>query len=146
MTSDTDGDRIRVTVALAEDDSIERLVECVDDVLDARVVDDIDSTGRPPVLRIDVREVTPKQWEALELADELGYFDCPRQVDLEALATELSISKSAVSQRLRAAESTLVHAVLAATREPADSRSDPDLESAAGADRESSPDPDPGER
>ncbi|AEH37134.1 helix-turn-helix domain-containing protein [Halopiger xanaduensis] len=158
MNDDTGGDRIRVTVAITDDDSIERLVECVDDVLDARVVEDAESNPnrRPPVLRIDVGEVTPKQWEALELAGELGYFDRPRRVDLETLATVLSISKSAVSQRLRAAESTLIQAVVEAARESAadsssgsgsGSGSGSDAEpGATGTDREPVAEPDPGER
>lgn len=118
MRNDTDGDRIRVTVTVTEDDSIEQLVDCVEDVVDARIVDAPDSSRRPTTLRIDVRDVTPKQWEALEVAFEQGYFDCPRETDLETLAAKLSISKSAVSQRLRAAESTLLRAIVEATRAP----------------------------
>ncbi|RKD97894.1 helix-turn-helix domain-containing protein [Halopiger aswanensis] len=159
MTDDADGDRIRVTVAITDDDSIERLVECVDDVIDARIVDDAADSNpnrRPPVLRIDVGEVTPKQWDALELAAELGYFDCPRRVDLETLATELSISKSAVSQRLRAAESTLIRAVIEAAREStADSSSGSRSNSSSSTDAEPEPtgtdgepvaEPEPGDR
>ncbi|NUB92220.1 helix-turn-helix domain-containing protein [Haloterrigena sp. SYSU A558-1] len=116
MRNDTDGNRIRVTVTVTEDDSIEQLVDCVEDVVDARIVDAPGSSRRPTTLRIDVRDVTPKQWEALEVAVEQGYFDCPRETDLETLAATLSISKSAVSQRLRAAESTLLRAIVEATR------------------------------
>ncbi|WP_049922142.1 helix-turn-helix domain-containing protein [Halopiger djelfimassiliensis] len=115
----TDTDRIRVTVTVTDDESIRELIDCVDDVVDARVVStqSPDADRRPESLRIDVRDVTPKQWEALELACERGYFDRPRRANLESLATELSISKSALSQRLRAAEATLVGSVLEATRE-----------------------------
>ncbi len=117
--TDAESDRIRVTVTVTDDESVEQLIDCVDDVVDARTVDGrtADRKGRPESLQLDVRELTPKQWEALELAGERGYFDRPRGVDLETLADELAISKSAVSQRLRAAESTLVRAVLEASRE-----------------------------
>ncbi|ELZ07755.1 bacterio-opsin activator HTH domain-containing protein [Natrinema thermotolerans DSM 11552] len=120
MTDNAESNRIRVTVTVTDDESIEQLIDCVDDVVDARTVDDrtTDQQGRPESLQLDVRELTPKQWEALELAGKGGYFDRPRGVDLETLADELAISKSAVSQRLRAAESTLIRAVLDASREP----------------------------
>ncbi|AGB32040.1 bacterio-opsin activator HTH domain-containing protein [Natrinema pellirubrum DSM 15624] len=120
MTDNAESNRIRVTVTVTDDESIEQLIDCVDDVVDARTVDDrtTDQQGRPESLQLDVRELTPKQWEALELAGKRGYFDRPRGVDLETLADELAISKSAVSQRLRAAESTLIRAVLDASREP----------------------------
>ena len=45
--------------------------------------------------------LTPEQYEALTLAFERGYFAVPRQIDLIELATELDISDTAVSQRLR---------------------------------------------
>ncbi|WP_455449750.1 helix-turn-helix domain-containing protein [Natrinema thermotolerans] len=120
MTDNAESNRIRVTVTVTDDESIEQLIDCVDDIVDARTVDDrtTDQQGRPESLQLDVRELTPKQWEALELAGKRGYFDRPRGVDLETLADELAISKSAVSQRLRAAESTLIRAVLDASREP----------------------------
>ena len=85
----------------------------------------------PTTLRIDVRDVTPKQWEALEVAYERGYFDCPREAALETLAAELSIPKSAVSRRLRAAESTLLRAILEAARAP-EAAPDSDSESESG--------------
>lgn len=58
-------------------------------------------------LEIDVSEVTEKQLEALEAAVETGYYDSPREADLEVLADRLDVSKSAISQRLKAVESRL---------------------------------------
>ena len=45
--------------------------------------------------------LTDAQAEALSAALELGYFEVPRRATLTDLATELGVSDSAVSQRLR---------------------------------------------
>lgn len=55
-------------------------------------------------------ELTSDQHEALELALEWGYFDVPRRTTLVDLAAELGISDSAVSERLRRAQTTLAAA------------------------------------
>jgi len=55
----------------------------------------------------DLSALTPKQREGLELAVVRGYFD-DDGVELGELATELGISKSALSQRLRTAQAKLV--------------------------------------
>lgn len=69
-----------------------------------------DETGAPIVM--DVSDVTDKQLEALEAAIETGYYKTPREADLETLAERLGISKSAVSQRLKAVESRIVHKIV----------------------------------
>lgn len=63
-------------------------------------------------VEIDVSDVTAKQQEALETALEAGYYNTPRETDLAELADQLSISESAVSQRLNAAETKLVKSFL----------------------------------
>ncbi|MFC6722752.1 helix-turn-helix domain-containing protein [Halobacteriaceae archaeon SHR40] len=63
-------------------------------------------------MEICVDGITKKQETALKIAREDGYYDTPRQTDLAALAERLSISESAVSQRLNAAETKLVRAFL----------------------------------
>ncbi|UPV73820.1 helix-turn-helix domain-containing protein [Halorussus limi] len=45
--------------------------------------------------------LTPEQREALVLAYEEGYYEEPRETDLDALASELGISRQAFSSRLR---------------------------------------------
>lgn len=59
-------------------------------------------------------DLTPEQRAALVTALEMGYFDVPRETQIGALAAELGVSTSAVSQRLRRAtrnltENTLTH-------------------------------------
>lgn len=56
--------------------------------------------------------LTPEQHETLVAAIEHGYFDIPRQISMEELATELDISHQAMSERLRRAYKTLVAAEL----------------------------------
>ncbi len=54
--------------------------------------------------------LTPEQYEALDAAFERGYFNIPRQISMEELASELGISHQALSERLRRAYGTLVGA------------------------------------
>ncbi|APW98620.1 bacterio-opsin activator [Halobiforma lacisalsi AJ5] len=118
MSDESVDDRFRITVTVTDEETILDLVDRVDDVVDARVVPDggaddlVPPQSRPSSVRVDLRDLTPKQWEALELAFKRGYYDQPRSVDLQALSEELDISKSAVSQRLRSAEATVVESVL----------------------------------
>ncbi|MDJ1434444.1 helix-turn-helix domain-containing protein [Halostagnicola sp. A-GB9-2] len=62
------------------------------------------SNGQTPLTEI--------QYETILKAHELGYFDVPRQVTLEELASELDISHQALSERLRRSHSALVSAEL----------------------------------
>lgn len=63
-------------------------------------------------LSIEVGHLTKKQWEALQVAHEKGHYTSSCGGHLDVIAEELSISKSAVSQRLRAAESKIISAIL----------------------------------
>lgn len=53
-------------------------------------------------------DLTESQVEALVTAYEHGYYDEPRQADLEELGSVLGISQTAVSSRLRRASSRLI--------------------------------------
>lgn len=118
MTGDIDDERFRLTVTVPDEEAVLELADAVDEVNDVRIVEGESTTRWLPgsSIRVDVGTLTPKQWEALELAFEEGYYDQPRSVDLESLANDLSISKSAVSQRLRSAEATIVEGVLDGVR------------------------------
>lgn len=71
----------------------------------------------------DLIGLTPKQYEALATASARGYFAVPREIMLEELATELGISHQALSERLRRAHNTLLHAVLQPPRTDTESAS-----------------------
>ncbi|WP_424000113.1 helix-turn-helix domain-containing protein [Haloarcula salina] len=76
---------------------------CTDAGLDPTLVElhDLTETGGAPSL-------TESQREALVLADEMGYFDDERQVTLAEIASDLDISRQALSNRLRRGYRTLV--------------------------------------
>ncbi|MFW5920113.1 MAG: helix-turn-helix domain-containing protein [archaeon] len=57
-------------------------------------------------------ELTEPQRQALLEAYESGYFDVPRRTNLDELATELDVSDTAVSQRLRRGTARLVDSAL----------------------------------
>lgn len=71
------------------------------------------NSGTEGSIKLDVSEVTEKQLEALQAAVDTGYYDSPRRADLEVLADRLDVSKSAVSQRLKAVESRLARKLVA---------------------------------
>lgn len=56
--------------------------------------------------------LTDRQRETLQTATEMGYFEVPRQVELEDLAAVLGVSRQAVSERLRRATGALVRATI----------------------------------
>lgn len=59
--------------------------------------------------------LTDRQREALRTAYEMGYFEIPRGTSLESIATELGISASSVSERLRRAQTQLIEETEATT-------------------------------
>jgi hypothetical protein len=61
--------------------------------------------------------VTDKQRRALSTAFELGYYSVPRDVDLRTVGERLSISRQAVSERLRRGHELLVSDYLGKTDE-----------------------------
>ncbi|ERG88722.1 MAG: putative DNA binding protein [halophilic archaeon J07HX5] len=76
----------------------------------------VTSAGESSLTEIDVSAITAKQRRALEAAIEAGYYETPRTASLGDVADRLSVSTSAVSQRLNAAETTLVKSLFGADR------------------------------
>ena len=56
--------------------------------------------------------LTARQFEALEVARDVGYYEVPRSGDLATVAKKLECSESAASTLLRSAEKELVDAAL----------------------------------
>jgi predicted DNA binding protein len=106
-----EGGSMFVTSYVDARDVVREIVSALRAVLDRvrlvrlAVVAGPDSTEQTTV---DLSALTPKQREGLELAVVRGYFDADADVSLGELAAELDISKSALSQRLRAAQAKLV--------------------------------------
>lgn len=63
-------------------------------------------------MRDDDYDLTPEQREALVLAFEEGYYDQPRETDLESLATELGITRPSLSSRLNRGYRNLIRNAL----------------------------------
>lgn len=62
--------------------------------------------------------LTDRQTEALRTAYEMGYFEVPRGASLDAVAAELGISASSLSERLRRAQTELIEEQVATTWPP----------------------------
>lgn len=113
----TGTDSLHVSLTVSEIESAHEVLRRLEEMGGTVHPDSLEVTDvEEAQTRVDVSDLTAKQWQALALAHRLGYYDQPRNADLADLAAELDISKSAVSQRLRAAESTLVTAILTADR------------------------------
>jgi len=57
---------------------------------------------------IDLTPLTPKQREAIDTAQQMGYYEPCSDVELGEVATELGISSSALSQRLQRGEANVI--------------------------------------
>jgi len=62
--------------------------------------------------------LTDRQQEALRTAYEMGYFEIPRTTSLEAVADQLGISASSLSERLRRAQTHVIETSVASTWPP----------------------------
>lgn len=62
--------------------------------------------------------LTDPQREALRTAYEMGHFEIPRAASLDEVAAELGITASALSERLRRAQTRLVETTVASTWPP----------------------------
>lgn len=68
------------------------------------------ANGETDSVLLHLQDLTEKQRMAAVRALSAGYYERPRQTSLEELATEIGISKSALSQRLTAVEAKLAKA------------------------------------
>ncbi|WP_135821972.1 helix-turn-helix domain-containing protein [Halostella litorea] len=111
--------RVTIGTYLPDRDQLTDLVDRLDDVFDGfslrrlRRVDPDETDGPAERVTLDLRELTEKQREAAAAAVASGYYSPSRESSFGELAAELDISKSALSQRLSAVESTLATAAFA---------------------------------
>lgn len=103
------GREVAHVTVLGESDALSRLLEGFpDDVgVDVERVSDHQRTAETLAGRL-----TARQFEAMETARELGYYDVPRSGSLAEVAGELECSESTASSLLRTVESELVDAAL----------------------------------
>lgn len=108
--SATEQEPVQVVLEVPDQEALVALLETVSDasvpvrtetVTPARLTDEAS-------VRVNLDVLTEKQREALALALESGYYRRPRDTTLSGLAEQFDITKSAVSQRLRSAETKIV--------------------------------------
>lgn len=98
-------DTVTVGVTAATGDALQSLVAELGKRAPSVTVDWVLWNGES---RSNGSAITQRQQEAVRTALEIGYYDRPRTATLNDLAQRLGITKSAVSQRLNAAETKLV--------------------------------------
>ncbi|OVE83280.1 hypothetical protein B2G88_16690 [Natronolimnobius baerhuensis] len=104
-----------VTVTLEDRHQLSALIERLTDSgasVTLRHLTTFSDDSTTTTTELETSTITAKQWEAIELAVELDYYEQPRGVTLAELADRLEISVSAVSQRLTAVESTVIPALV----------------------------------
>jgi predicted DNA binding protein len=100
---------VRVTVA-GEQASLQN---AFDEVTDRIAVDVEWMGGYSPDQTDTLGRLTDRQHEALSTAHELGYYETPREVSFEEVATALDCASSTANELLRRAESKIIDSVLA---------------------------------
>ena len=105
-------DHLIVETYLPDRERLAELVEALKDVtagVSLRRLTRIDDTEteQSNTVTLELYDLTDKQREAATKAVSAGYYQTPRETTVGELATDLGISKSAMSQRLNAVESKL---------------------------------------
>jgi hypothetical protein len=85
------------------------------DVLSKRHVNVV-SEGAPLSPAMALPDLSPRQYDALRLAVEDGYYEIPRRTTTAELADRLGVSRRTAEEHLRRAENKLVAAVFAHLR------------------------------
>jgi len=101
-------DTLHVTV-LGEDDALSGVLDALPEAVDA-TVDRVSEHGR--LGGALAGRLTRRQFQAIAVARDVGYYAVPREGALATVAAELDVSESAASTLLRKAESALVDAAL----------------------------------
>lgn len=109
VSAERAGDGWRVCIRFPDRDCLRTYVGYCRErnlTFDLRQLYDASGRGESPL------GLTNRQRETLRTATEMGYFEVPRQAELEDVATVLRVSRQAISERLRRATATLVRATL----------------------------------
>jgi predicted DNA binding protein len=110
--TEADDNSITVTVFFKDREEAPQLIESLNNTgytIDVQRLVDVnrDLVNESTVL-CNLSVLTEKQREAVELAVDRGYYDRCEEACLETMADDLSISKSALSRRLKSAEAKLM--------------------------------------
>lgn len=110
---------LRIETYLPDRDRLADLVAALKEVSDGLRLRQLRPVGTgaaersSEVVTVDLYDLTEKQREAITRAVAEGYYETPRETSVGELAREFGISSSALSQRLKAAESKLATAAFA---------------------------------
>lgn len=114
QVSETDGSSVMVKTYLPDRELLNDLITSLKSVVESvsvwrlKRIDNQDGKNKEKFVTLDLYELTQKQRQAITTAVAAGYYETPREVSLGEIADRLDITKSALSQRLKAAESKLV--------------------------------------
>ncbi|MFP4633113.1 MAG: helix-turn-helix domain-containing protein [Halobacteriales archaeon] len=110
-----EGGRILLSMYVSTRDDLKRALDAIRDSVDDVKLERMSLSGdADETVSVDLSNLTEKQADTLRKAFSWGYYDDPSGVGLAELAEEFQVSKSAVSQRLKRAESKLVSSALTA--------------------------------
>lgn len=122
-------DRFRGVVTVNEWESFRTLADKIQDrfgQFELLSVNQVGTTGEPlgsgQLGRVLRNELSAERLTVLRTAHRMGYFDVPRRVSADDIASELGIAQSTLSERLRLAEKRLFDLIFSV---PGESPSDP---------------------
>ena len=116
--------RIRVRTYLPDRTALSALVETLKRTTEAFQVrrltriDVGEDGGERDTTTLELAGLTETQRRTAIRAVEAGYYETPRQISFEELATDVGISKSALSRRLNAVEAELMRTAFGGAAEP----------------------------
>lgn len=108
MKNDDSSEGHAVSLAVDDDVDVGALLTLIADTDGVRIRD---VHGDRSTVPVPVDDLTGVQRDTLIRAVEAGYYSTPREVTLTEFVEEFDVSKSAISQRLRNAEMTIVRRV-----------------------------------
>ena len=106
-----DGGRLRLTFIVPDLDTLRTIASelrsCCVDATVRRLVQSGATADDPTLLVADRSAFTDRQFEVLETAHEMGYFDSPKRAKADAVADELGIAVSTFVEHLSTAQTKL---------------------------------------
>lgn len=107
---DTEIDEDRATLSVVGPQST--IAETIRGYESAGATPELERLGRYRGGHNPVDQLTDRQREVIETAFEMGFYDVPRNVSTKAVAAELDLDPSTVSEHLQRAERNLLEALL----------------------------------
>ncbi|SNR47189.1 helix-turn-helix domain-containing protein [Halorubrum vacuolatum] len=110
------GEHIRMSLSVSDPEAARELLVCLGNAVGASVSVDCVTQDDSIPCSIPVNGLTERQVETAVTAVERGYYDVPQATSLSELSEEFGVTNSAISQRLRSVERTLVRSLVETAR------------------------------